>query len=132
MNKRCKIYSKGIKNEEELTMSIFSERLKTARNNKGWTRKRAVSELGIPYPTYSGYEQGNRQPDIETMKKIATAYDTTIDYLTGKTDNPSPMSDEIKQVDLKNDPVVLSYGGKPISKEDMDIIKAILRRHKDE
>lgn len=34
-----------------------------------------------------------------------------------------------EHVDLKKDPTVLSYGGKPVSKEDMEIIKAILERH---
>ena len=35
-------------------------------------------------------------------------------------------------IDLENDPVVLSYGGRPVSEEDMDVIKAILERHKND
>ena len=37
----------------------------------------------------------------------------------------------VEKVDLKTDPVVLSYGGSPISDEDMEVIEAILKRHKE-
>lgn len=53
-------------------MSVFSERLTEARKMMGWTRKRAVSEIGIPYQTYSNYEQGKREPDINTITCLLT------------------------------------------------------------
>ena len=39
---------------------------------------------------------------------------------------------KVEEIDLKNDPVVLSYGGNPVSDEDMEVIRAILKRHKEE
>lgn len=109
-------------------MSEFSQRLVNARNILGWSRKRAVSEIGIPYPTYSGYEQGLREPDIKTMAKIATALHTTTDYLSGKTDNPnipgtqSPTSQDLdKMLDDAR-----SYDGKPMTKHDRVLIKQYL------
>lgn len=72
-------------------MSVFSERLTNARELKHWTRKRAVAEFGIPYQTYSNYENGKREPDVDTIAKMAKRLDTTIDYLLGNTDNPNPI-----------------------------------------
>ena len=42
------------------------------------------------------------------------------------------LDEDKKSVDLEKDPVVLSYGGRPVSEEDMDVIKAILERHKND
>lgn len=114
-------------------MSIFSERLKNSREAKQWTRKQASQEFKLPYSTYSNYENGSREPDIDTITKMAKTFGTSTDFLLGKTDNPSLPNKNTytKNVDLKDDPVVISYGGKPVSKDDMEIIKAILRRHED-
>lgn len=67
-------------------MSIFSERLVNAREAMHWSRKRVVAETGIPYQTYSNYEQGKREPDISTITSLSTLFNTTNDYLMGKTD----------------------------------------------
>lgn len=73
-------------------MSLFSERLTEVRKNMNWTRKRAVSEFRIPYQTYSNYESGKREPDLDTITKFATAFNTSTDYLIGLTDNPNPIN----------------------------------------
>lgn len=106
-------------------MSIFSERLTTARKAMGWTRKRAVAEFQLPYQTYSNYEQGKREPDINTMKQLANQLNTTTDYLTGVTDNPNPPS--VSNTDLED---MLdnahSYDGKPMDSHDRALIKQYL------
>lgn len=109
-------------------MSLLSNRLIEQRKKMNWTRKRAVSELKIPYSTYSGYEQGYREPDINTLKSIATAYETTIDYLTGQTNDPSAPSnkDETNQnVDLSQDHAY-SYNGYPIPDKYMKMVKGLM------
>lgn len=94
-------------------MSVFSERLTNARELKHWTRKRAVAEFGIPYQTYSNYENGKREPDVDTIAKMAKRLDTTIDYLLGNTDNPNPIDRQgntaLTWEDLK---IPMPYNGK--------------------
>ena len=46
--------------------------------------------LQITQQAYSNYENGKRQPDYETLKKIAAFFNISIDYLLEATDNPSP------------------------------------------
>ncbi|WP_229735888.1 helix-turn-helix domain-containing protein [Kroppenstedtia guangzhouensis] len=36
----------------------------------------------------SKYETGNREPDIDTLQKIADFFGVTLDYLTGRNDDP--------------------------------------------
>lgn len=96
-------------------MSLFSARLIEQREKMGWTRKRAVSELGMPYSTYAGYEQAHREPDIDTLKLIAKKYETTTDYLTGNTNDPSPASNDVKEdtaITWNDLGVPMPYGGK--------------------
>lgn len=114
-------------------MSIFSDRLINARRAMGWTRKRIVSEIGIPYPTYSNYEQGKREPDITTIAKLAEKLNTSTDYLLGRTDDPSPginefENKEITDADLdKMLDTAHSYDGKPMNEHDREIIKTYLK-----
>lgn len=115
-------------------MTIFSERLTESRKRMGWTRKRAANEFQLPYTTYSGYEQGTRLPYLDVATTMATKLSTTIEYLMGKTDNPLPITEKTKNVsvDLGQAPIVLSYNGEKATPEDLDVIKAIISRHKNE
>ena len=68
-------------------------RLKTLRNNRKITMKNLGEVIGVGESTISLYESGKRQPDYETLKKIAVFFDVSIDYLlendTIKKDPPS-------------------------------------------
>lgn len=45
--------------------------LKEIRQKKGYTQKSIASKVGIAKTTYSSYEQGHRQPSVNSAKKIA-------------------------------------------------------------
>lgn len=107
-------------------MSLFGDRLTKLRENKGWSKTYVAKTIGLSsMQTYANYEYGRREPDFEMVNKLANLFDVSADYLLGH----DQQSRSTKDVDLKKDPVVLSYGGKPVSDEDMEIIKAILERH---
>lgn len=49
--------------------------------------------IGVSQAALSGYETGNYQPDNDILIKIADYFDTTVDYLMGRTDikkTPTP------------------------------------------
>lgn len=109
-------------------MSEFSRRLKALRENRGWSKTYVAKTIGLSnMQTYANWEYGRTEPDFQMTSKIANLFNVSTDYLLG-----NDTSNSSKDVDLKKDPVVLSYGGKPVSKEDMDIIKAILERHQND
>ncbi len=68
--------------------SYFKERLKQLRVKSGKTQKETADMVKIQPSTYSGYENGNRTPDLETLNVIADYFNVSIDYLFGRVDNP--------------------------------------------
>ncbi|MGN0163410.1 MAG: helix-turn-helix domain-containing protein [Candidatus Ornithomonoglobus sp.] len=59
--------------------------LKQLRLNKNMYQKDVAEFLGVDRTTYVKYENGSSEPDIETIKKLASLFNVSIDYLlTGK------------------------------------------------
>ena len=84
-------------------MSTLSKRLKELRENRGWTKVETSKRLGMKASsTYSNWEYGNREPDIEQIKAIASLFDVSVDYLIGGNDASIPSwADEQDKLDLK-------------------------------
>ncbi|MCM3538455.1 helix-turn-helix domain-containing protein [Priestia endophytica] len=67
---------------------MLSERLVCLRKDKKLRQEDLAKKFGIARTTYAMYEQGKRQPDYETIIKIADFYKVSVDYLIGRTENP--------------------------------------------
>ena len=61
-------------------------RIKQLRERKGLNMKEAAKTLGLPYTTYVNYEKGLREPTSEVLIDLADFFETTVDYLVGRTD----------------------------------------------
>ncbi|MBE7032974.1 MAG: helix-turn-helix transcriptional regulator [Ruminococcaceae bacterium] len=64
---------------------VLSERLKECRREKGYTQNQVAIYCDITEKTYQNYELMTREPKIEILIRIANLFDTTIDYLVGRT-----------------------------------------------
>lgn len=73
---------------------MFSERLKELRKKNNITQEQVAKHLGVKRSTYSNYEYGNREPDNETLNKIADYFEVSVDYLLGRDGNRGYLSDE--------------------------------------
>lgn len=60
-------------------------KLKYLRERENLTREQLAKELSISYSTLSKYETNERQPDLTTLKNIASYFKVSTDYLL---DNP--------------------------------------------
>ena len=60
---------------------MFSEKLKVVRKESGLNQKQVAEKLEISTTCYAGYEQGYRQPDLVTLRKICVLFDISADYL---------------------------------------------------
>lgn len=63
--------------------------IKEIRQENGMTQKEACLALGIPQNTFSQYENNKREPDNDTLKKIADFFNVSTDYLLGR-ETPEP------------------------------------------
>lgn len=66
----------------------FNDNLRRARENKGYTQKDVAEYIGVAKSTYSLYESGNREPNVQTIKKIADFLSVSADDLLGIDDEP--------------------------------------------
>lgn len=57
------------------------ERLKELRIKNKLTQVECSKILNLENITYNRYELGKRQPDIDTLKRIADYYGVSLDYL---------------------------------------------------
>ena len=73
----------------------FNENLKEARIKKGLSQKEVADNIGVAKSTYSLYESGNREPNVQTIKKIADFLGISADELLGLSDQPTEL-EEIK------------------------------------
>jgi transcriptional regulator with XRE-family HTH domain len=63
-------------------------RIRDLREDRDLTQKYMSNLLGCSQQTYSRYETGEITIDIVSLEKLADFYDTSIDYLIGRTNNP--------------------------------------------
>ena len=65
-------------------------RLRQLRKERGYTQVRMQVLTGIDQSDYSKIESGKRYYTFEQCRKIALALNTSMDYLAGLTDDPTP------------------------------------------
>lgn len=68
---------------------VFAERLKAARELRGWNQTELAAAAGLPPSSIAHFEGGKRKPSFETLRRLANALEMTTDYLLGRTDQPA-------------------------------------------
>jgi len=57
--------------------------LKELREAKGISQVQLAEEIGVNHRTISQYENGKREPDIQTIKKLCKYFNVTAGQLLG-------------------------------------------------
>lgn len=95
-------------------------RLRRLRQEKNISQSALANYLGVTQQTVSAYESGDREPDLETLNKMADFFDVSVDYLLGRTDIRNS-ADKIAQA-LKDDPELLEFWEDLSSRENLKIM----------
>lgn len=69
---------------------MYYPRLKDLREDKDLMQNEVASVLGIDQRVYSNYETGKREIPTRFVVILADYYNTTTDYILGRTNNPKP------------------------------------------
>lgn len=115
------------------------EQLKILRTQKGVSQQKVADYLEITRQAYSNYENGNRDPDNETLLKLGEYFGVSVDYLLrGK--EPAPTSgltakderDIAKKLqstldDLENGADGLMFDGEPLDDETRALLRDSLQ-----
>jgi len=62
------------------------QRIRDLREDNDLTQRQIATLLNVSQSTYSRYENGALDIRIQTLTKLASHYDTSIDYLVNMTD----------------------------------------------
>ena len=84
----------------------FNENLKEARLKSGISQKDLAENIGVAKSTYSLYESGKREPNVDTIKKIASSLNVSADTLLGIDNEPTTLAahfngDEYTESEMK-------------------------------
>lgn len=60
---------------------MISERLEKLRKSKDFSKAEVARRLNLATTTYFQYEKGQREPDIEMIRRFAEFYNVSVDYL---------------------------------------------------
>lgn len=63
------------------------QRLKDLREDKDMKQWQIAEILGMKQEQYQRYESGKRETPINILIKLAEYYDTSLDYITGRTND---------------------------------------------
>ena len=65
-------------------MSNFNHYLKQCRLQNGLSQKAVATFLEVSERAYQHYELGTREPNIDTLVKLADLFNVSLDYLCGR------------------------------------------------
>lgn len=69
---------------------MLGERIAKLRKQRNLSQYELAERLGFSRGKLANYEQGTRQPDYDTLLKIADYFNVSTDFLLGKTDEKNP------------------------------------------
>lgn len=84
-------------------MGNFQNIFKRLRSSSGLTQAEMAEKLGISRSTIGMYETGAREPDFETLEKIADFFNVDIDYLLGRTDKTTLLPESVNHYYLNDE-----------------------------
>jgi transcriptional regulator with XRE-family HTH domain len=80
-----------LKQRMELTMQVFSERLKTLRNQRALSQAALAQMLDVSPRVYNRWEKGTAIPRLDTVVRIADILQVSIDELAGRAESKTPV-----------------------------------------
>lgn len=85
-------------------MNVTGDRVKQIRIEHDLTGEEFGKILGVTKATVSRWENGDRYPDSDTLSKIATLTNVSVDWLLGRTNNKDGV---LKTVNYKNEEYII-------------------------
>ena len=84
-------------------MTFFTDKLKALRKEKKLTQKELAEQIGIKQNSYSDWETGKNEPNLENIVKLSKILDTSTDELLGRQVNfGDRIIFDISKYDLSN------------------------------
>lgn len=80
---------------------MFAQRLKQLRKQKKLTQTELANELNLSHGAIAMWETDKRQPDNETLIRLADFFGVSVDYLLGRSEEKTPPDDDLSEGEKK-------------------------------
>lgn len=70
-------------------MSTFSERILDLKASKNRKQKDIAAAIGVSVRAYQYYETAQKEPTLSVLIALADYFNVSIDYLVGRSDDPT-------------------------------------------
>ncbi len=97
----------------------FLDRVLLLIKQKKVSKNKLLTELGLGKNSFVDWAENGNIPSGTTLEKIADYFNVSIDYLLGRTDNPSPTEPALEGDNLK----FALFGTTDITDEIMDDVR---------
>ena len=77
---------------------MFSKRLKQLRKQQNLTQTELANLLNLSHGAIAMWETDKRQPDNDTLVRLANFFNVSVDYLLGLSNQEYELTDENKQL----------------------------------
>lgn len=108
-------------------MSEFGNRLTNLRESRGCSKTYVAKAIGLSsMQTYANYEYGRREPDFETVDKLANLFNVSTDYLLGRKSKADQVHNATVDEALGT---IMSFEGQPVTEHDKKVMKDLLESY---
>ena len=70
-------------------MQDFYVHLRAIRKGRKATQKQVAAAVGVTERNYQDWEYGNTKPGFDALIALADYFDVSLDYLVGRSDDPT-------------------------------------------
>lgn len=78
----------------------FRERMKLLRHKKGMTQEQLARAIDVPDTSIRRWEATGIPPKRERLEKLADYFEVSVDFLLGRTDDPTPPGERPIEITL--------------------------------
>lgn len=105
--------------------TLTGQRIRALRKKRNIKIPIILEKMDKTRSALTGWEIGRRNPTKNDLIKLADILETSVDYLTGKTDNDTPADYNDIQTILSS--TELTYKGQKITDEQAESLKRVLK-----
>ena len=92
------------------------------RNRNKISQQQLADVIGVTQQSINKYETHSVEPDIETLIKLADYFETTIDYLVGRTE-----SNKKNATEITNDEITMICNFRKLNANEKQIIRLCIK-----
>lgn len=109
---------------------MFKIRIRELREAAGYRSQQSFADaFGVAQSTVGGWEAGKREPNFQTLMRLADFFDTTVDHLLGRSGAAHPHELKTAPTALSDEERAIVSAYRVASPDDRAIIDNIVSRY---